>query len=98
MVLQGSQDHYSPVHRGTTRPPHDEEFDNEEHYEADILLRYRTLICDRVGSEQEVNPDIKNIRVSPLVNIMGMGIPVGFTRVFSWVQVWVQHPRPVPVS
>src|SRR6202040_3708065 len=40
MVLRGSRDHYSPVHRGTTRPPHDEEYDNEEHYEADILLRY----------------------------------------------------------
>src|SRR6202040_598078 len=65
MVLQGSRDHYSPVHRETTRPPHDEEFNNEEHYEADILLRYHTLICDCVGQEREVIPDIKNIRVSP---------------------------------
>src|SRR3984957_16515469 len=65
MVLQGSQDHYSPVHRGTTRPPHDEEFNNEEHYEADILLCYRTLIRDCVSQEREVTPDIKNIRVSP---------------------------------
>ena len=42
---------FYPIHRRTTQPPHDEEFDNEEYYEADILLCYHTLVRDRVGQE-----------------------------------------------
>src|ERR1700720_2090037 len=92
MVLWGSRDHYSPVHRGTTRPPHDEEFDNEEHYEADILLRYHTLIHDRVGQEREVTPDIKNIRVSPPERYAGDDdiemCETWLTRLLQWFQVY----------
>src|ERR1700722_5889851 len=92
MVLQGSQDHHSPVNRGTTQPPHDEEFDNEEHYEADILLHYDTLIHDRVGQEREVNPDIKNIWVSPPERYAGDNDIEMFktllTRLLWWFRVY----------
>src|ERR1700722_9232198 len=92
MVLWGSQDHYSPIHRGTTQPPHDEKFDNEEHYEADILLHYRTLIHDCVGQEREVTPDIKNIRVSPPERYAGDDdikmFKTGLTGLLQWFRVY----------
>ena len=37
----------------------------EEHYEEELLRRYRGLIRDRIGNALEPLPDIKNIRVSP---------------------------------
>ena len=37
---------------------------HEDNYEAELLRRYKWLICDRVRYEKEPVPDIKNIRVS----------------------------------
>ena len=80
------------LHRGTTWPPHDEEFNNEEHYKADILLCYHTLIHNRVGQEQEVIPDIKNIRVSPPERYAGDDnikmFETWLTELLWWFQVY----------
>jgi hypothetical protein len=38
---------------------------HEDTYEAELLRRYRWLVCDCIGHKLGSLPDVKNIQVSP---------------------------------